>query len=147
MESNVTVCVMRPSTDTAAAAELPVVVSPSSPNGPAPQHFTVPALVAQTVDVLTATFVVEVMPDTQLDEKADPKLVPPVWVPRPAMEPQHARASVVLMTQTARGPASIAFAVMSVPPSWGVTGVWTTVTVGFPNIGKLYVFGVAWTES
>lgn len=138
--ANATVCVTRPTTVTAADGEEPFValLSPSSPNGPEPQHLTMVAFVAQTEDVLTATLVTEVMPDTQLEEKALPKFVPPVAMPFPAIEPQHARASLELMMHTARVPASIALAVRSVPPSCAVTGLWTVVTVGFPKpIGKL----------
>ena len=135
--AKVTVCVTRPTTVTAADGEEPFValLSPSSPHGPEPQHLTMPALVAQTEDVLTATLVTEVIPETQLEEKALPKFVPPVAMPFPATEPQHARASLVLMMHTARVPASIAFAVRSVPPSCAVTGLWTVVTVGFPGTG------------
>jgi hypothetical protein len=94
--------------------------------------------VAHTVDVLTATFVVEVIPDTQFEEKAAPKLIPPVAIPRPAIEPQHARLLVRLMMQTPLGPPSMALAVRSVPLSCGVTGV---CVVKSPVASVGYVFG------
>jgi hypothetical protein len=62
--SKETVWVTRPRTVTAAVGEVPVVLSPSSPKGPAPQHLTMAAFVAQTEDVLTATLVTDVMPET-----------------------------------------------------------------------------------